>query len=214
MYEQVRDAQVKKLGADHPYTLTTLNNLAVAYQAAGKLTEAIACSSRSATPVKTARGRPPGHPHHAYNLAAAYQAAGKLPEAIALFEQVRDAQVKKLGADHPDTLTTLNNLAVAYWASKQLDKSVPLFEDVLKREEAKLGRQHPEYAADGGQPRGQLQGCRPADRGDPAARRGLPRQPQVPDPSLGWCSTARRLREGRPVGRGREAGPGTSGRRP
>ena len=38
----------------------------------------------------------------------------RLNEAIALFEQVRDAQVKKLGADHPDTLTTLHNLAGAY----------------------------------------------------------------------------------------------------
>ena len=44
----------------------------------------------------------------------AYQDAGKLPEAIALFERVRDAQIAKLGPDHPDTLTTLNNLAVAY----------------------------------------------------------------------------------------------------
>ena len=61
-----------------------------------------------------------------------------------MFERVRDAQIAKLGPDHPDTLTTLNNLAAAYWRSKQLDKSVPLFEDVLKRLEAKLGRQHPD----------------------------------------------------------------------
>ncbi len=66
------------------------------------------------------------------------------PEAIALLERVRDAQIAKLGPDHPDTLATLNNLAAAYWRTKQLDKSVPLFEDVLKRQEAKLGRQHPD----------------------------------------------------------------------
>ena len=119
-----------ELGPDHPDTLTTLNNLAVAYRS-----------------------------------------AGRLPEAIALFERVRDGRIAKLGPDHPDTLTTLNNLAAAYWKTKQLDKSVPLFEDVLKRQEAKLGRQHPRYADDGGQPRGQLQGCRPAQGGDPTPRR-------------------------------------------
>jgi tetratricopeptide (TPR) repeat protein len=73
----------------------------------------------------------------------AYHTAGKLPEAIRLYEQVKEVREKKLGADHPDTLTTLNNLAAAYWSAKQLDKSIPLFEDVLKRMEVKLGRDHP-----------------------------------------------------------------------
>ena len=45
----------------------------------------------------------------------AYEHRRQVPEAIALFERVRDAQIAKLGPDHPDTLTTLNNLAVTYW---------------------------------------------------------------------------------------------------
>jgi hypothetical protein len=65
-------------------------------------------------------------------------------EAILLYEQVKVAMEKKLGADHPDTLSTLHNLAAAYWRAKKLDKSVPLFEDVLKRRVAKLGREHPD----------------------------------------------------------------------
>ena len=55
-------------------------------------------------------------------------AAGKLPQAIELFEQVRDSQVKKLGPDHPDTLTTLNALGVAYWRAGKLPHALPLFE--------------------------------------------------------------------------------------
>ena len=43
----------------------------------------------------------------------AYEAAGKLPTAIAIHEQIRDIRVKKMGADHPDTLATLHNLAGA-----------------------------------------------------------------------------------------------------
>ena len=103
----------------------------------------------------------------------------------------------KLGPDHPDTLTTLNNLAAAYWSAKQLDKSVPLFEDVLKRQGGKLGRQHPDTQHDGGQPGGQLQGCRPAQGGDPAPRRSPPSGEKHPDASLGRpanCSTPTRRR--------------------
>ena len=55
-------------------------------------------------------------------------AAGKLPQAIELFEQVRDSQVKKLGPDHPETLTTLNSLAVAYKRAGKLPHALPLFE--------------------------------------------------------------------------------------
>ncbi len=46
------------------------------------------------------------------------------------------------GANHPDTLVTLNNLAAAYWESKQLDKSVPLFEELLIHSEKEFGRNH------------------------------------------------------------------------
>jgi tetratricopeptide (TPR) repeat protein len=56
---------------------------------------------------------------------------------------LRDANVKQLGADHPDTLTTIHNLARAYWSLKRLDRSVPLSEEVLPRQEKKLGRDHP-----------------------------------------------------------------------
>src|SRR5262249_32767320 len=64
-------------------------------------------------------------------------------EAVRLFEWVKEARQKKLGPDHPDTLTTLNGLAVAYWSARQLDKAIPLLQDVLKRSEGKLGRDHP-----------------------------------------------------------------------
>ena len=70
-------------------------------------------------------------------------AAGMLPEATALFEQVRDARVKKLGVDHPDTLTTLNNLAVAYKSAGKLPEAIALFEQVRDAQVKKLGADHP-----------------------------------------------------------------------
>ena len=41
LYERTLEARRSKLGPDHPHTLTSQNNLANAYQAAGKLDRAI-----------------------------------------------------------------------------------------------------------------------------------------------------------------------------
>jgi tetratricopeptide (TPR) repeat protein len=134
---------VKVVGPEHPDTLTTLNNLALAYWNAGKTPEALALFEQ----VRDVRVKKlgPDHPHTLTtldNLAGAYRSAGKTPEAIALYEQVRAARLKSLGPDHLETLTALSNLAVAYWSVRQLDKSVPLFEEVLKGRQARLGRDH------------------------------------------------------------------------
>jgi hypothetical protein len=46
-------------------------------------------------------------------------------DAIPLFQQV-----KKLGADRPDTLSTLDNLASAYRAARKLPEAIGLHEQV------------------------------------------------------------------------------------
>jgi tetratricopeptide (TPR) repeat protein len=61
-------------------------------------------------------------------LGGAYLSAGRTADAIALFEQVRNARVKMLGADHPDTLSTLAGLAMSYQAAGKLDEAQPLFQ--------------------------------------------------------------------------------------
>ncbi len=52
------------------------------------------------------------------------------PRRSRLFERVRDAQIAKLGPDHPDTLTTLDNLASAYKAVGRLPEAIALYERV------------------------------------------------------------------------------------
>jgi eukaryotic-like serine/threonine-protein kinase len=49
-----------------------------------------------------------------------------------------------LGADHPDTLRSMNNLAAAYVSAGRLDKALPLHEETLKLRQAKLGPEHPD----------------------------------------------------------------------
>ena len=145
LLEKARRTRERELGADHPDTLNTLNNLAEAYRDAGRTREAIALLEQ----VRDARVKKLGadHPNTLTtlnNLALAYRAAGRTPEAIALLEQVRDARVKKLGADHPSTLTTLNNLAGAYRDAGRTHEAIALLEQVRDARVKKLGADHPD----------------------------------------------------------------------
>ena len=106
------------LGADHPDTLTSRNNLALAYYAAGRLNDAIPLFEETLTTQEELLG--PDHPdtlRSRNNLALAYQAAGRLNDATPLLEETLEAQTRLLGANHPDTLTIRNNLAMAYAAA-------------------------------------------------------------------------------------------------
>ena len=75
------------LGPHHPDTLTSRNNLAVAYQDAGRLHEAITLYEQNLEDRTCILG--PHHPDTLIsrnNLASAYRAAGRAEEAEALFE--------------------------------------------------------------------------------------------------------------------------------
>ena len=103
------------LGTDHPDTLTARHNLANAYQAAGRTTEAITLHEQNLADRQRVLG--PDHPRtltSRNNLANAYQDAGRTTEAITLHERTLADSQRLLGPDHPDTLNSRNNLANAY----------------------------------------------------------------------------------------------------
>ena len=117
------------LGSDHSDTLASRNNLAVAYQDAGRLDEAITLNQQNLKDCTRILG-----PHHPdtlasrNNLAYAYQAAGRLDEAIALYEQTLEDRTRILGPDHPDTLISRYNLTSAYRAAGRAEEAEKLFE--------------------------------------------------------------------------------------
>ena len=120
------------LGTDHPDTLASRNNLAGAYESAGRLTEAITLYEQILPDSIRVLGEDhPGTLTSRNNLAGAYRAAGRLTEAITLYEQVLTDNIRILGEDHPDTLTSRNNLAGAYRRAGHLDKAIQLFEQTL-----------------------------------------------------------------------------------
>jgi tetratricopeptide (TPR) repeat protein len=145
VYEQVRDACMKKLGVDHPQSLVTLHDLAHMYRDTGKTAEAVALYEQ----VRDTCMRKLGADHPLTlatldNLAWTYLLTGKTAEAIALLERVRDARVKLLGADHPHTLITLNKLAQAYRAAGKPAEAIALYEQVRAIQVKKLGTAHPD----------------------------------------------------------------------
>jgi serine/threonine protein kinase len=133
------------LGPDHPDTLTSMNNLADAYQAAGQLDKALPLYEQAVPKMKEKLG--PDHPDtltSMSNLASAYADAGRLDKALPLYEQALAKRQEKLGPDHPYTLMTMNNLALAYQATSQLDKALPLYEQAVPKMKARLGPDHPD----------------------------------------------------------------------
>ena len=139
------DALEGLLGPDHPDTLASRNNLAYAYESAGRLEEAITLYEK----VLTFRIRVLGEDHpntliSRNNLAHAYESAGRLTEAITLFEQVLPDSIRVLGEDHPLTLISRNNLAGAYRAVGRLEEAISLFEQVLSDRIRVLGEDHPD----------------------------------------------------------------------
>jgi tetratricopeptide (TPR) repeat protein len=136
------------LGPDHPDTLATRNNLALAYRDAGRTEEAIGLHEQTLAAHERVLG--PDHPSTLAsrdNLAGAYQDAGRTGEAIGLHEQTLAARERVQGPDHPSTLASRNNLAAAYRAAGRFEEAIGLHEQTLAARERVLGPDHPSTLA-------------------------------------------------------------------
>jgi serine/threonine protein kinase/tetratricopeptide (TPR) repeat protein len=144
LYEQVREAQVRKSGTDHEDTLATTRNLADAYTLAGRAAEACALLEG----VRDVRLRTLGPDDDLTidvmdRLSAAYATAGDETKALELALQVRDARVKKHGIGHPLTLEALDSLAVRYQGAGKMRQALALYEQVRDEMVVKLSADHP-----------------------------------------------------------------------
>ena len=136
------------LGETHPQTLASRSNLADAYQADGRLGEAIPLCERTLTDRERVLGET--HPQtlaSRNNLALAYRDAGRLGEAIPLCERTLTDRERLLGETHPNTLASRNNLALAYRDAGRLGEAIPLCERTLTDRKRLLGETHPNTLA-------------------------------------------------------------------
>ncbi len=143
-FRRARDLFAAKLGADHPDTLKSMNDLAVSYAGLGRHSEALTLREETLKVQKAKLGS--DHPDtlmSMHNVAHSYYALGRHPEALALREETLKLRKATLGADHPDTLQSMNNLAYSYAALGRHSEAQTLREETLKLRKAKLGPDHP-----------------------------------------------------------------------
>ncbi|TDB76371.1 tetratricopeptide repeat protein, partial [Actinomadura sp. KC216] len=147
-YERAHATNQRLYGGDRPNTLTSRNNLASAYQAAGDLGQAIPLLEQTLTGCQQVLGE--DHPQtlaSRNNLANAYESAGDLRRAISLHEATLADRERVLGRVHSDTLASRNNLASACELAGDLGRAIPLYEATLADRERVLGGDHPDTLA-------------------------------------------------------------------
>ena len=103
----------KALGAEHPDTANSLNNLAALYWAMGDYAKAEPLFRRALAISEKALGAE--HPDTAdepQQPGGALRAMGDYAKAEPLYRRALAISEKALGAEHPDTATSLSNLAI------------------------------------------------------------------------------------------------------
>ena len=168
------------LGKSHPDILRSRTHLAIAYQEAGRLDEAIPLLERILADSERVLGADdPDTLAFRNNLATAYQDAGRLDEAIPLLERTLADSERVLGADDPNILRSRNNLAAAYREAGRLDEAIPLLERSLADFERVLGADHPDTLTSRNKLAGAYQEAGRLDEAIPLLERSLADSEQV-----------------------------------
>ena len=143
-FQRALEIRRRQLGEDHAKTLESCQNLAMAYQDAGRVDQAIPILQATQDRRRAILGEDHVDTIESMNdLAAAYWEAGRPEEAIPLYETALRRVRARLGADHLHTLTIMDNLAVAYTAAGHPDRAIPLHASTLAGLRIQLGDDHP-----------------------------------------------------------------------
>ena len=142
---QVMEMRKRLLGAEHPFTLSSMGNLAKTYSDQGRWIEAEHLHGQVMEMMKKLLGAE--HPHTLIsmgNLASTYSNQGRWIEAEHLQVQVMEMRKKLLGAEHPDTLTSIANLAATYQNQRRWNEAEKLQVQVMDMRKKLLGAEHPD----------------------------------------------------------------------
>jgi hypothetical protein len=134
-----------RLGADHPNTLRTRNNIAYWTGHCGDAREALRLFEALLPDHTRVLGA--DHPdtlRTRASMAAWTAECGGAHEALRLFEALLPDRTQVLGADHPDTLKTRNNIAALTGHCGDVRKALRLFEALLPDHTRVLGGDHPD----------------------------------------------------------------------
>jgi len=132
------------LGAEHPNTLTSMNNLAETLRAQGDLEGARIIQEQELEITRRVLGaKHPDTLTSMNNLALTLRDQGDLEGARIIHEQVLELRRRVLGAEHPDTLTSMNNLAETLRDQGDMEGARKIHEQVLEITRRVLGAEHP-----------------------------------------------------------------------
>jgi tetratricopeptide (TPR) repeat protein len=132
-------------GPEHPYTLTSMNNLASVLDSQGKYEEAEAMNRQTLARMEKVLGRE--HPNtlsSMNNLALVLDRQGKYEEAEAMNRQTLAGYEKVLGCEHPHTLTSMSNLALVLNSQGKYEEVEAMNRQTLALREKVLGPEHPD----------------------------------------------------------------------
>src|SRR5262245_27936914 len=133
------------LGADHPDTLTTRNNIAQWTGQTGDAPEALRLFHALLPDLERVLGvDQPEALRMRNNIAHWTGQTGDVREALRLFHALLPDQERVLGANHPDTLTTRNNIAAWTGQTGDVREALRLFHALLPDQERVHGADHPD----------------------------------------------------------------------
>jgi tetratricopeptide (TPR) repeat protein len=136
------------LGPGHPQTLAAREHLASAFEAAGRLDNAVAMHERALADRERVHG--PDHPETLgtrANLARAYREAGRPADAVRLAQRVAAEAEQALGPEDPETLAAQSELARALLTDERFGEAAGILQDILGAQERTLGGLHPDTLA-------------------------------------------------------------------
>jgi tetratricopeptide (TPR) repeat protein len=147
-WQEMLETSSRVLGADHSQAFRCRDGLASAYEAAGRLDDAIGVHERTLAERQRVLGK--DHPDtlaSCGHLARAYATAGRHAEALPMYERVVADREWALGSYHPDTLAARGELAGAYLAAGRPEHALPVYQQTLVDLERGLGPAHPDTLA-------------------------------------------------------------------
>lgn len=142
-------ASSRALGADNPRTLTIRDQMAAAYEAAGRMEEARDLMVMSLAEREQVQGA--NHPDvltAKASLARIYRATGLYDAAIELYARVVADREWVLGREHADTLSARSQLASTYLMASKNDQAIALYQRNVTDWEQALGPENPDVLAE------------------------------------------------------------------
>ena len=81
-----------------------------------------------------------------HSLGYVYDEQGEYTKALEYYNKALEVNENILGANHPNTTTTLNNIAQIYTVLGNYDKALVIFKKLIKIEKSTIGENHYEFA--------------------------------------------------------------------